>query len=262
MTGGLTFTQISAGFRFACGVIAGGATYCWGDNRDGRLGNGSLDEDPHPAPELVAGGLSFASVSAGQELACGLTTSGEAYCWGLNYNGNLGNGSSGGRQTTPGPVLGGLTFASISTGDDYVCGVTTSSVAYCWGTDWGGNLGIGSGGDRSTPTAVSGGLSFASVGTDGVHTCGLTTSGEIYCWGNNSFGQLGIGRSNEIGAEPHSPVPVLGQPSVNYSSLRALGRVVESNLSRSQRSGGDPGVFHRRLPRPAGGRAAALGGDG
>ena len=196
VTGGLTFTQISAGFRFACGITAGGAAYCWGDNTGGFLGNG-LVGGVQPTPGLVLGGLSFASVSAGQELACGSTTSGEAYCWGTNFSGGFGNGSVGGfgdAQPTPGPVLGGLTFASISTGGDYVCGVTTSSVAYCWGADWEGNLGIGfPGGDRSTPAAVSGGLSFASVSTDQLHTCGLTTSGEVYCWGRNDFGQLGIG---------------------------------------------------------------------
>jgi len=193
VTGGLTFTQISAGSYFACGITAGGAAYCWGDNRDGRLGNGSSDEDPHPAPELVAGGLAFASVSAGHDLACGLVTGGAAYCWGLNSFGGLGNGTFEGTQPIPGPVLGGLTFTSISTGGDYVCGVATSSVAYCWGTDWGGNLGIGIAGDLSTPVEVSGGLSFASVSSDELHTCGLTTANEVYCWGNNHFGQLGVG---------------------------------------------------------------------
>ena len=207
VTGGLTFTSISTGGQFACGITAGGAAYCWGNNGNGVLGNGSSDGDRHPAPELVAGGLSFASVSAGITLACGLTTSGETYCWGSNSGGGLGNGFLfGGAQPTPGLVLGGLTFASISTGLETVCGVTTSSVAYCWGGDWGGNLGIGTTGDRSTPTAVSGGLSFASVSTDFFHTCGLTTSGEVYCWGSNEFGQLGNGST----ASRSVPVKVIG----------------------------------------------------
>ena len=44
-------------------------------------------------PELVLGGLSFATVSAGDLHSCGETTDGKLYCWGANHRGQLGSGN-------------------------------------------------------------------------------------------------------------------------------------------------------------------------
>ena len=65
--------------------------YCWGLNPVGQLGNGSIISSN--VPLLVAGGLTFQSLNAGEDHTCGVTTAGAAYCWGLNFSGQLGNGS-------------------------------------------------------------------------------------------------------------------------------------------------------------------------
>lgn len=73
------------------------AAYCWGDNGYGQLGTGN--EHPSAVPVAVAGGETFASVSAGDGFTCGVTTSGEGYCWGRsvywgrNEEGQLGDGT-------------------------------------------------------------------------------------------------------------------------------------------------------------------------
>jgi alpha-tubulin suppressor-like RCC1 family protein len=149
----------------------------------------------NPTPAAVVGGLTFATVSAGWQHACGVTISGAAYCWGDNQSGELCNGFTR-CAATPVAVAGGLTFATVGAGADYTCGLTTSGIAYCWGSNFYSQLGSGTtanspcsvdwSGTRfcTTPVAVAGGLTFASISVGGIHTCGVTTAGAAYCWGN------------------------------------------------------------------------------
>ena len=202
VSGGLSFASVSTGhfvaLAYSCAVTPGGAAYCWGDNTFGQLGNGSGTSTSTPV--AVAGGLTFAAVSAGGEHTCGVTTGGAAYCWGDNTLAQLGNGSGTSSSSTPVAVAGGLTFAAVSAGAAYGCGVTTGGAAYCWGT---GPLGDGSSTRSSTPVAVAGGLTFAAVSAGGGHTCGVTTGGAAYCWGDAESGQLGNGSGSGV-----APVPV------------------------------------------------------
>jgi alpha-tubulin suppressor-like RCC1 family protein len=153
-----------------------------------------------PVADLV-----FASVSVGYHHACGVTTTGAAYCWGDNYTGILGDGTMAYSSPVPVPVAGGLAFASVSAAAMHTCGVTTSGAAYCWGV--GGQLGDGVGNWSNTPVPVAGGLTFASVSAGLFHTCGVTTSGTAYCWGSGYYGELG-GGAPSLGAS--SPTAVSG----------------------------------------------------
>lgn len=192
VSGGLTFSAVTAGWNHSCGVTTSGAAYCWGSNGGGELGNGT--NNGGPTPVAVSGGLTFAALSAGNFLTCGVTTSATAYCWGVA--GRLGNGLRV-SSSVPVAVAGGLTFAGLSAAS-HTCAVTRSGTAYCWGWNSDGQLGDGStdsssGYERLAPVQVEGGLTFATVTTGFWFTCGLNTAKAAYCWGTDSIGQLGIG---------------------------------------------------------------------
>ena len=214
---GVQFIDVKAAFfYYSCGVATGGAAYCWGNNEDGELGDGTTTARNTPAP--VAGGLSFVTVSGGFRFACGVTTSQAAYCWGTNEVGQLGIGTTAGPEhcivdsepqdcsTRPVPVSGQRTFVELSAGGGHTCGLTPGGAAYCWGAGFPGQLGDGSGVNRPNPTLVTGGLIFRVVSAGLEHTCGVTTSGAAYCWGYNGDGQLGDGTTTD----QRSPVPVSG----------------------------------------------------
>jgi alpha-tubulin suppressor-like RCC1 family protein len=167
VAGGLSFTAVSAGARYTCGVTDAHTAYCWGDDQFGEIGDGVTPNGGHSTPTLVAGGLSFAAVSAGRLHTCGVTVAGAAYCWGAREFGQLGDGATTGSQqcydgdlglvdcsVVPVPVAGGLTFAAVSTGNASACGVTTEGAAYCWGANNAGQLGDGTKTNQAIPVRV------------------------------------------------------------------------------------------------------------
>jgi len=139
VAGQLVFNSVSAGDRSTCGITTSGGAYCWGENSVGELGDGTTTgqqcggELCRTVPVAVAGGLVFTGVSVGNNFACGVTTTGAAYCWGANGVGQLGNGTTT-PSAAPVAVAGGLTFAAVSAGNAAACGVTTAGATYCWGS--------------------------------------------------------------------------------------------------------------------------------
>jgi alpha-tubulin suppressor-like RCC1 family protein len=101
-------------------------------------------------------------------------------------------------------AAGPLSFANIYVGPTHTCGVTTTSVGYCWGANNFGQLGNGSfgAGVVSRPVATWSNLRFLEVRVGADFSCGLTTDNHIYCWGLNSEGQLGIGSNNTDSQRP------------------------------------------------------------
>lgn len=201
VSGSLTFASLTAGYGHTCGLTANGTAYCWGDNASGALGS-TTSALTSGTPVAVAGGLRFAMLSAGYAHTCGVTTAGAAYCWGADESGELGNGAYGQSSATPVLVTGGLTFASVSAGGVFTCGVTTAGAGYCWGSNAYGVLGNGTTDDSATPVAVAGGLTLASISAGVYHACAVTTNGAAYCWGDAANGQLGTGLTSMNAATP------------------------------------------------------------
>lgn len=118
VSGGLKFASIATGSASTCGVTTSGAAYCWGSNASGQLGNGTTIDSQTPV--AVAGGIVFSSIAVGTNaaggsntFACGVATSGAAYCWGTNTLGQLGNGTKT-DSSTPVAVSGGLHFGGAA----------------------------------------------------------------------------------------------------------------------------------------------------
>jgi len=182
----LSFRLVSSGWLHTCAVTETDAAYCWGRNNWFQLGGGSKGAGARPyrnSPTPVAGGLSIVAVAAGGSHNCALTPAGEAYCWGANSAGELGDGT-GATSSEPVAVAGGLTFGVLS----HSCGLTLSGVPHCWGSNYTGQVGDGTQTDRFSPVPVAGGHVFTSIDAG---TCAVRADGTAYCWGDNRNGQLG-----------------------------------------------------------------------
>src|ERR1035438_6194660 len=213
---GQTLTQITVGVVNTCALDSAGDAYCWGWNAFGQLGDGTTTSSSVPVAVQTSGvlaGKALTQITAGGYDACALDSAGDAYCWGWNTSGQLGDGTTT-NSSVPvavdtGGVLAGKALTQITAGRDHTCAVTTADVAYCWGYNHFGELGDGSTTNSSVPVAVNtGGVLAGKVLTQitaGLwHTCVLDATGGTYCWGRNASSELG-----DDGTGSQSSVPVL-----------------------------------------------------
>jgi alpha-tubulin suppressor-like RCC1 family protein len=134
----------------------------------------------------------FLQVAAGWYHTCGVATDGRAWCWGLNRDGELGDGTTTDRSI-PTPVKTTLRFTQISAGTFSTCAITTDDRAVCWGFGGDGQLGTGNTSQHLRPVAVAGSRRFRDVRAGYRHACGVTLAKVAFCWGDNPYGQLGDG---------------------------------------------------------------------
>ena len=106
-------TEIAAGGDHACVIVSGGAAKCWGNNQEGQLGNGTVNNcDPSegvyqcgpPSPVSVLGLTGLTSIAGGSYHTCALAADGAGYCWGEGSAGQLGNGTTTTQSSSPVPV--------------------------------------------------------------------------------------------------------------------------------------------------------------
>lgn len=133
-----------------CATTSTNAALCWGDNTSGQLGNGSGGAGfKSSAPVGVLTSVSFVTTAAGDLHSCALSLAGDAYCWGEDINGELGNGSQVQKLTPVQVLASGTKFSKISVGSAYSCAIESSGNDIdCWGANSWGQLGIGT---RNTP---------------------------------------------------------------------------------------------------------------
>jgi len=245
VSGGHSFSSLSLGYAYTCGVTTDGAGYCWGDAQSGKLGGNyrSLETE---TPVNVDPTLSWLSIEASGATTCGVADPGHLYCWGVlgpsNVEGPEGSerceqwtGKDGSTNSTPcsytplrveltdplgadtvfvqtsgtcaltdagslycydasagtyGSLSGLGPFETITSFGMHSCALTASGTAWCWGSNWSGQLGDGTRVERSTPVTVSGGHIWDQIVVGSEHTCGLAM-GQAWCWGCTSNGEAG-----------------------------------------------------------------------
>src|SRR5262249_16654544 len=136
--------RLALGDFHSCALASNKTVWCWGDNSQGQLGDGSRIS--RAKPQAVGGLEGIVQLVAGPGPTCTLSQDGATFCWGANANGELGIGSQR-DSATPERISGLDDVIEIATG-----GYTDPSF---WG---------------NPPTFVA-------------TTCAVRKDGAIWCWG-------------------------------------------------------------------------------
>jgi alpha-tubulin suppressor-like RCC1 family protein len=156
------WSQIVISGGHACGITTGGTTLCWGDDTYGQLGDGLGASQGVDLPQAVSGGQTFTKLSVGLSLSCGIeAVTGNLFCWGLNSDGQVGDGKGGFYpydQVAWSPSQEANSYSwtdvSVSSSGQFVCGIESSlSGLFCWGYNGSGQLGHGDQTSYNTPRA-------------------------------------------------------------------------------------------------------------
>ena len=244
-----TYVQVSAGTDHSLALGSDGYVYAWGDDTDGELGNkarGSFSSVPvrvrDPAsPNDTSKGLKAIQVSAGRDHSLAVDKDGNAWAWGSNGYGRLGNNRSNSYSTLPVRVRDpgdpsnsnkGLNVMQVSAGDWHSLAVDKDGSTWAWGRNDYGQLGngqISSSWDAYPvpqkvlldPNDASKGLKTVQVSAGGSLSLAIDQDGSTWAWGHNNSGQLGNGTSNGKNQNP-IPSPVLLNPKNASTRLKAV----------------------------------------
>jgi alpha-tubulin suppressor-like RCC1 family protein len=165
---------------------------------------------------------------------------GQAWAWGLNDHGQLGDGTTT-KSQVPVKVLlpAGTTVTAVSAGRFHSLALTSAGHVLAWGENLRGELGDGTKTDSNVPVRVKlpRGVKVVAISAGFGHSLAVTSSGQVFAWGNNQRGQLGDGSTTDrlTPVRVHLPagtkVTAVSAGAIFSLALTSTGRVLAWGLN-------------------------------
>ncbi|TBL81031.1 cadherin-like beta sandwich domain-containing protein [Paenibacillus thalictri] len=225
-------TAVSAGYAHGLALKNDGTVWAWGFNMYGQMGNG-VAGDSQATPVQVAGLTDVVAIDSGSYTNVAVKSDGTVWAWGYNSAGQIGNGVTGGNQTTPTQVTGltGGTVKAILGGLSHGLVLKNDGTVWSWGTNKFGQLGDGTTVNRTSATQVPDLSGITAVSGGAAFSLALKDDGTVWGWGYEYDGQVGDGVIGYLVL----PVTLSAFPSNNadLSDLQVNGTTVAGFTSGS-----------------------------
>jgi len=200
---GRTIVALAAGAQHSLVLCSDGTLAAWGANANGELGDGS--NSGRLVPVLVdqmgvLAGKTISAIAVGAAHNVALCADSTLVAWGLNSNGQLGNGSTTASSSPvlvdQSGVLAGKILRGISAGSQHSLVMGLDGSAAAWGANADGQLGDSTTIESHVPVLVvsSGALAgkaISAIAAGAAHNIALCTDGTLVGWGDNAHGQVG-----------------------------------------------------------------------
>ncbi len=208
---GRTVAALATGTAHSLALCTDGTLAAWGSNTHGELGNNSTTDSLVPIAVRTLGtplaGRTVVAIAAGGNHNLALCSDGTLVAWGLNYYGQLGDGTTTARPMavavhTAGTALDGKTVIAIAAGTNHNLALCSDGTLAAWGYNFYGQLGNNATNTTapygsllplkvSTSNTAISGKTVVSITTGERHSMALCSDGTIAAWGRNRNGQLG-----------------------------------------------------------------------
>lgn len=193
----------------ACALDDTGQAWCWGNNWQGNLGDGTTAQRAQPVAMQAP---AFTGLDVTASSTCGVTFDGELYCAGsypryvADCQGCIVTDS------VPARVATAFEVEQVAAGGDFLCAIAAGGTVHCWGQAFQGQLGRRV---DATTTDVDLPAAAVAIGASTSHVCAMLSNRENWCWGSGWIGQLGTGRRAEIA----DPAPVETSVTLDHIAL-------------------------------------------
>jgi alpha-tubulin suppressor-like RCC1 family protein len=205
-------------------LLNDGTVLAWGSNTYGQLGNNTITNSNVPIHVRNAtdtGSLSnIIAIAGGSHSGYAVMNDGTVWAWGLNSDGQLGNGSYT-DEHLPVQVVGLTNVIAVAAGLNFGVALKSDGSVWTWGDNNDGQLGDNTLVPNSNvPVQVVGPLGVGTLSgivaiAAGYDFAGaLKPDGTMWMWGHNTSGQLGIGSTTPTIS--YIPLQVVGPSNVGF----------------------------------------------
>jgi uncharacterized repeat protein (TIGR02543 family) len=264
--------SVTLGGHHSSALTSSGRLFMWGSNEYGQLGNNTTAHQTIPINitshfSLLAG-EKITQVSLGNGHSSALTSSGRLFMWGINFSGQLGDGTTSSKLTPTDitshfSLLAGEKISHVALGLSHTSVITSHGRILMWGDNSDSQLGDQTNTNRLIPTDITSRFSLLEgekinqISMAMSHSSALTSTGRIFTWGTNTYGRLGDGTTTmrRIPTEITNQFQLLAEEkiiriSIGYdhsSAITSTGRVFMWGRNYSGQLG-DSTTINRHIP--------------